>query len=630
VTPWLLLVAGLAHGAPSDATVVYYNARMALEDDAPLEAVKLWLLRNSLESITGRVSPHDADFRSVTWAALGELGLCTDGHRRDDDGAGLWPLATHNLVVRTMGRQRSEPRARTFDAFEVGRQHRGVSIGDVLDAETLETVRLRRGRCLAPRLATLRAGENPFRKSTDRSQTARVLRDLLERAQRTLAEERVLGRSVLDARIFDLDLMIAGLAEREARRRAQAWARRGRALGLSRESATAMKAASPGTTLSEDSRAARILHASAGWSIDEWMALEPERRRYLFDRARNHGADATGLARVALGVLDVHIAQGDGAEVTAWIPRAATTAEDRSVIWHGERGEALLALDPTAGLTERASIALHRGVDDLAKGELERALRAFAFALSEAAVSADPDTVGSLARRWLSYVAGRFELDAELLATLRALVPGRDFSILLEDLMWRAAFHADAASFGIGERAVPGRGALRRRTAALHPLANGDTASFVQGISKGLASSPSETLRLLGSLVDRLEREDGSTRRRQVELLQALRLRLRPLAEDTGASTRQRRAAQDLRDRMQAVLDGLGVVGDDAADRARSVDPQAEIFAGSVRLAPSDPLPWPFARVEASPPSVFTPLTLRPSQWRAPDTTLVLGWRIEG
>ena len=630
MTPWLLFVAGLAHGAPSDATVVYYNARMALEEDAPLEAVKLWLLRNSLESLTGRVSPHDADFHSVTWAALGELGLCTDGHRRDREGAGLWPLATHNLVVRTMGRRRSEPLARTFDAFEVGRQHRGVSIGDVLDAETLKTVRLRRGRCLAPRLATLRAGQNPFKKGTDRSQTARVLRDLLERAQGTLAEDRVQGRSVLDARIFDLDLMVAGLAEREARRRAQARARRGRALGLSRESATAMKADAPVTTLAEDSRAARILHDSAGWSIDEWMALEPERRRYLFDRARNHGADAAGLARVALGVLDVHIARGDGAEVTAWIPRAAPTPTDRLAIWQGERGDALLALDPAAGLTERASIALHRGVDDLAKGELERALRAFAFALSEAPGSADPDTVGNLARRWLSYVAGRFELDAELLATLRALVPGRDFSILLEDLMWRAAFHADTASFGVGERAMPGRGALSRRIAALRPLARGDTASFARSVEQGLARAPSETLRLLHPLVERLEREDASTRRRQIGLLQALRLRLRPLAEAPEASTRQRRTAQELRDRMQAILDGLGAVGTDPSERARVVDPQAEVFAGAVRLAPTDPLPWPFARTEAAPPSVFTPVLLRPQQWSDADGVPVLGWRIEG
>ena len=37
--PWLLLAAGLAQAAPSDATVVYYNARMALQEDAPLEGV---------------------------------------------------------------------------------------------------------------------------------------------------------------------------------------------------------------------------------------------------------------------------------------------------------------------------------------------------------------------------------------------------------------------------------------------------------------------------------------------------------------------------------------------------------------------------------------------------------------
>ena len=53
---------------PSDHTLVYYNARMALREGAPLEATRLWLLRNALEDQTGRVSTHDADFGSVTWS----------------------------------------------------------------------------------------------------------------------------------------------------------------------------------------------------------------------------------------------------------------------------------------------------------------------------------------------------------------------------------------------------------------------------------------------------------------------------------------------------------------------------------------------------------------------------------
>lgn len=626
----MLLAVGLAAAAPSDATVVYYNARMAMREDAALEAVKLWLLRNALESQTSTVSPHDADFGSVTWAALGALGLCTDGHPRDDAGAGLWPLAMHNHVVRNMGRRSSNRLPRTFDAFDVGRQQREVAIGDVLDAQLLGTLRLQRGRCFGPRLALLRSGQNPLASFSDRTISARLLRDLLERSRESLATDRVRGRSVIEARLFDLDLQLTALAEREARARAQARAQRGRMLGLSRASTDALVAEAPTTTLAPGSEAARILEAAAGWPVSEWMALEAERRRFLFDHARSYGADAAGLDRVALGVLDALVADGQGAEAQAWVPRAAPDGDRPERIWAGPRGAALLALDPQAGFDERAPIALHRGVHDLSQGELERALRAFAFALAHAGDSADPEAVANLSRRWLSHVAGQFEMDAELLATLRVLVPGRDFSMLLEDLMWRAAFHADAASFAAGEAAHPGRGALDRRLAALRPLARGDAPQFVGEITRGLSASTSETLRLLEQLVGRLEREAYPVRARQAPLLRALRAQLAPLSADPDGSTRQRRTADTLRDRMQGMLEGTGAGPLDARDRARGVDPQAEVFVGAVRLAPADPLPWPFRLSAASPPSVFTQLTLRPVEWRSPDGGLVFGWSIEG
>ena len=36
---------------------------------------------------TDRVSPHDEDFHSITWAALGALGVCPDGYPKDDAAA---------------------------------------------------------------------------------------------------------------------------------------------------------------------------------------------------------------------------------------------------------------------------------------------------------------------------------------------------------------------------------------------------------------------------------------------------------------------------------------------------------------------------------------------------------------
>ena len=153
---WWLLGLGMALAEPpSDQTLVYYNARIALREGKAEEALRLWLLRNAIENQTGVVSAHDADFRSVTWAALGDAGICQDGHRTDEDGAGLWPLALHNWVVRNMGRRPPPLPANPFKAFDLSRQQRFISVNDVLDSNELEAVRFFQGPCMLANTALI-------------------------------------------------------------------------------------------------------------------------------------------------------------------------------------------------------------------------------------------------------------------------------------------------------------------------------------------------------------------------------------------------------------------------------------------------------------------------------------------
>jgi hypothetical protein len=630
---WVVLIAlALGEPPPSDHTLVYYNARMALREGQAVEAVKLWLLRNALEDQTGHVSGFDPDFRSVTWAALGETGICQDGLPTDEDGAGLWPIALHNNVVRNLGRRGSTRRPRPFDAFELERQQRFVSISDVLSAEELRAVRLFRGPCARPRLVMVQAGLPLTADLADRQVAARLLRHLLVRARSTLAEDNVRGKAVIEARLFDIDLQLTALAAREAREDARELERRGRAHGLSSGSLVSMSEAAPVTTLAPESEAAGILRACVGWPVSEWMALSPDRRLFLFDHARAYGGDEATLDRIALGVLDQLIERGEGEDVERWIAHRAAGDDPavRRAIWEGERGARLLALERESGFRERAVIALHRGVQQLERGDLTSALRSMAFALQHASDSRASESVVSLSRRWLSYVTSQFEITDELLVTLQELVPRRDYGLILEDLMWRAAFHADGGSFDRGLRNQAGRGALERRLALLRPLAGGDVGRFSAGIAQGLERSPSETLRFLAQLVQRLELEDADVRAHQLPTLAALRRLLLPLASDLGNADRRGRSAAALLERFQAIEEGLGGLGPDASaqDRARSLSPSGEIFAGSVRLAPADTIPWPFRATAVQAPSIFTPLPLTPEEWRDGSGALVLGWRL--
>jgi hypothetical protein len=627
---WALAALGAGEPEPSDHTLIYYNARMALREGESLEAIKLWLLRNALEDLTGTLSPHDTDFRSVTWAALGQAGICQDGHPTDEAGAGLWPLALHNWVVRNMGRRKPASRPNPFDAFQLGQQQRFVSLGDVLGAEELRNVHLFRGRCLRARVALVSAGEAVNADLSDRQVAARLMRYLLVRARTTLGDD-VRGRAALEARLFDVDLQLTALAAQEARREARTRARRGREIGMSRESVTSMTEQAPDYTFSEDSEPAAILRASVSWPPSEWMALSAERRLFLFDHARRFGGDTAALDAIALGVIDALIARGEGEQVHLWIPRVSG-GEAPDTIWGGDRGQRLLALDREMGFQERSVIALHRGVHALQQGDLPGALRLLAYALQFAPESQEAETVQSLSRRWMSYVASQFAITDDLLVTLQELVPRRDYSVVLEDLMWRAAFHADRASFARGVDNQLGGDALERRIALLEPLAEGDVARFSALVRDGLAQSPSETLRFLDQMVQRLELEDAEVRASHVPTLASVRRLLAPLATDTGTSGGRGRTAAALVQRAQAILEGVGGLGPGATarDSARSLAPGSEVFAGSVRLAPSDPLPWPFRASEVSAPSIFTPLDLTPEEWRGESGEWVFGWSLGG
>jgi len=253
-----------------------------------------------------------------------------------------------------------------------------------------------------------------------------------------------------------------------------------------------------------------------------------------------------------------------------------------------------------------------------------------AYAMQHSPESQSSSTVQNLSHRWLSYVASQYVITDDLLITLQQLVPRREYASILEDLMWRAAFHADRTSFERGRRNQQGRGALERRLTLLEPLASGDVRWFSVQIRDGLNRSPSEVLRFLDQLVERLEREDGDVRADHVPTLMALRVLLEPLSPEAGQTGRQSRNAADLLARTQAILEGLGSMPGDTSSQARSLSPTGEVFAGSVRLAPSDPLPWPFRESTIPAPSVFSPLTLTPEEWRGEDGEWVFGWSISG
>lgn len=622
MSAWLLLAAlatapDAAPLEPDPATLIYYNARLALRENKPTEVIKLWMLRNMLMSERGELSEYDDEFVSVMWVALGRLGYCQDDLRLDTRAAGLWPLALHNwfLVNRS---QQFPDKPSPFDAFEVGRQARRISLIDVLSVEELKTARFLRTWCGRIDDVLIESGGSSSDEPREPAVGLRVLAGLLQTALATLSKDRIRGRSVVEARLLDVHLAQVKQREREFRREAQKARRRGRALSVDM---------GPPPEELKSQRMAQLIKVASRWTPDEWLALEPQRRLFIYERFRPSQSTGRQLA-LMLSMIDGLIARRRGEELEDWIGYLGRRKEFQRVIWSGERGRDLLALEPKTGFRERSAIALHRGVSFLQAGARADALRSFAYALHYAPDSKASVDVEKLALRWMSYVARQYAVNNELLTTLVALVPRGALSQILQDLVWDAAFNGDQESFERVALAYRGRGALRRSIARIRPLSESDTGTFLTELRAELADAPYSALRFLNEFVERLLTQDGDVRVQYRSTLRRIRTLLDSQPERRRGSL-ARRAAQ-LDERIASVLDGIDFdpSQDDAKDRARAMSPTAEVFAGRIRLAPSDPLPWPFKAPPPPPaPSVFSPIRLTPIEWRI-DGELVHGWKV--
>ncbi len=616
-----------AEEPPPKQTIVFYNARIALRERRPTEALRLWLLRNSLAD-TGPRGVYDEEFRSVVWAALGALGLCQDAYPKDDErGAGLWPLALHNWVVKQANQLPPELPS-PYDAFELGLQHRLISLHDTLSEAELRTVSFFPTYCSLPDVTLVSLGMSPSTDLTDRFNQGRMLRLLLLKSLDTLVRSKVQSVAAIEARIFDLDLAMAQLAARKARQAGQLAAAKARAVGISDPGAKEAKEAA--MKWPEDSPQAAFLRRSLTWRSSEWLTMSRQRRQFLYSQARPFAANAAVVEPLVLDVTDALIARGEGAEVSAWIAalELGPSPSDRAIITAGDRGKRLLELEPESGFKDRSVIALHRGVGFLEAGSRQEALRSFAFAMAHAEESSEAAVILGLARRWLSFVLSRYETSEEVISMLKALVPRQEYNSVIEDLVWRAALRADARSFERIVASAQHGGAFDARAAHLSLLAHAKPGEMVTSLRDSAADEPYLTLRFTRQLLEKLEAEEADVRAANVPMLKLLIGVLDSIAERAKGFKAQATAAAELAARVHAILEGLSAFDTSPAARARALSPRHEAFAGNIRLAPVDTLPWPFRLPEAEAPSAFVPLVLKPIEWRGPDGKLVFGWKI--
>lgn len=623
-------------------TVVYYNARTALRDGRPQDVLKLWLLRNALEQ-NGEEPLHDGDFRSAVWVALSSAGLCHDGIRADDDagGVGLWPLAMHNWLVRSSSKQPAPSQPRSFSSYDTGFQQRYFSLYDALSTEEMKAARFVRRDCLRPYMTLPWLDTPHWLDLDDRLSTGIMMRDLIEKAQATLVGERVRGQVVLETRLFDIEVSLGKLAKAAVRRDTSLVGRLAKTTGVSEAAMTLVREKRLADV--REGEYAALLRRSLTWDAMDWFSLSQNRRLALFAEVGDsmkakHGIEPE-VRRVIVQNIDALIAARDGRELEQWLGFANPRVDDDSILDEvknrraelaprlllGARGEKLLSLTPAQGFRERGVVALWRGVDDLQRGQRADAMRSFALAMKHSEEARKADEVHHLAKRWFAFVLAVHQADDEALAILDEYVSPLDKNDLLEVLLWRAAFHVDHASFEKIASRVRRGGALDFRIRVLSHLANGDAGAMWKAALAELSSAQA-VVKFAGQLTDELATESLDVRANHRATLELGRDLLEDLAPDAARGLR-RRIDERLR-RIQTLLDALVAYDESPEGRARRAVPGAESYAGSVRLAPADPLPWPFTYPSVQAPSPFSPIQLTPIEWLDDQGARVFGWHI--
>jgi hypothetical protein len=649
-------------------THIYFNARVALREGRHDDVLKLWLLRNALEEEHDEDPDpkQDSDFRSMLWVSLSAEGYCHDGLRADDDfeGAGLWPLAMFNYVGRSTARQPPPGEPRTFSSFDVDYQQRNVSLYDVLSVEELKVVRFHRGTCLRPWMLLPWLGTPHWLDLDDRLSRGIMMRDLIEKAGETLKHERVRGQVVLETRLFDIEVALARLAKAKAKREVGLMAQLARTTGISNAQ----------TVLTRDKRLAdvrqgqhaELLRRSLTWAELDWFSLSRNRRLALFGEAVDSFRDDVDyqeqLRAALLQNVDSLIRMEDGEELNQWLGFVAIGEPDAQLqpvndeadkpeqtnetvsaarlaelkqkrreaigdFVFGARGERLLSLDvKKTGFREHAVVALWRGVDYLERGYPLDAMRAFALAMKASDHSTRRDEVHNLAKRWFAYVLAVHRADSEALAIMETFLTPLDRNELLEVLMWRAAFHGDETSFERIADGVRKGGSLDFRVRHLRTLASGDVAAMYTNLREETLERPHALYKFVKVLIEELATESLDVRLRNRATFDNAMLALQDASMGANKGLRRRMDEQILR--IQTMLDGLDLYDPSAEGRARRAAPGAESYAGAVRLAPSDPLPWPFVEPRVSAPSAFSALILKPVEWWGDDGERVFGWHI--
>lgn len=386
--------------APPDVEALqkksYALARQATLEKNSIGTLKAWLLAQALIE-QGYPFPDPRSFHRLIWLSLDRENLCPDLAPELDD-LGLWSLIYYNFAVKRY--RASSQAADALSPLVPGQDSiRLVNLESSLSLAEWKNLKVFRSECrLQERLA------NVDETLPTRARSLVVLESLLKQAQKTVRPE-VEGRSLIDARLEQVQLALA----RETKQ---------------------LPPSSPTRNLEK-------------LSPQDWARLDLATAAELFPVWQKAHKEQEGPER-ALAIIDQVIELRLSDKLNFWIAHASPAEKPglRAAIWSGERGAKLLTQDR---FSERAVVALYRGVDQLEANRLEDAFRSLALARKFASASRHRKDIEWHLGNWLKYAAIRYQISDELLKYLIAYLEPEDLREILKQMVWQAAFHGDTA-----------------------------------------------------------------------------------------------------------------------------------------------------------------------------------------
>lgn len=578
---------------------IIQSAKSALNEKNYDDVIKLWLIHNGIKSQLEKA--QYGELITLTWYAASRLGICPQNLPKDELGAGLWSIVVHNYIIsprKTKGIQDRYGIGK-LRSFTKGKQYRKIDLNDVISPEELGTIRMKSGHCDISDLIVSGVDLDTAGRKRNQyfnSNTAVVLKDLLSYAQKNIATPNIIGKSVINARLFLIGLY---LVKNNSNKLPQI-----------------------------ESFLAKTKRKLLGFTADDWASLPYEIQFALFPSALETIEHRDKRQQLILGIIDRLIALKKGESVEGFIAFLDAQSDPllKRKIWNETRSNGLLALDrERTGFKGRSIIAWHKAVEYYDKGDLEGAFKYFSLALEFAGENPKEELIKRRIKNWISRILSEYRFDRRVIDFLYSYLKTTELREIEKELIWKAAIYQEPYFFKKVKNRKSRYRSMNRSMVYLNLLGTKRETQLIQLIHR--TKNIRLPMKFFQAYIDRLTQESFDIHRKNISFLGSV---VNVLESWSKQYPRKRDEIKKILTNCDAILKNFN--RDKRVGKAllRDFDSRSPISLGAINIMTRNAIPWEFEKPDVKGINIFEPIDIKVEYKASSEEKVVYKLEIEG